>query len=330
MPRIVDIHNHYYPKAYLDVLERVVRNEKSAWAEGARSMKDNQFQSHAGMTDIQKHIDDMDEAGVETEVISLSVPMSYFAEEKDAVEGAKVFNDSLAEICARYPKRFKAFASLPLPHTDASLKELDRAINTLGLHGVGFGANAKHANAHLDDPRIMPVYPEINRMKLTIFLHPALPPGIEESMDYGLWVAAEFLWDSTLATLKLANAGVFAQNPDMNFIVPHLGNFLLAGIDRVAGQGQRYPSPGAKPAKMEKTVKEYCLGLYYDSIINNPAFWDLAVATVGLDHIVYGTDYPFVDGVAGVKRNIARINSYDITDAQKEAIFGGTVDKLLR
>ena len=329
MPRIVDIHNHYYPKEYLDVLERVIRNEKSVWAEAARSMKDNQLASHAGMTDIQKHIDDMDEAGVETEVISLSVPMSYFAVEKDAVESAKVFNDALAEICAKYPKRFKAFASLPLPHTDASLKELDRAINTLGLHGVGLGANAQHAHAHLDDPRIMPIYPEINRMKLTIFLHPAYPPGIEEQLDYGLWVAAGFLWDSTLATLKLANAGVFANNPEMNFIVPHLGNFLLAGIDRVAGPA-RYPSPGVQPAKMEKPVKDYILGLYYDSIINNPAFWDLAVATVGLGHIVYGTDYPFVDGVAGVKRNIDRISALKISDAEKDAIFGGTADRLLR
>lgn len=323
--RIVDIHCHFYPKAYLEVLQRVIRNDSSAWGRAAQSLLDNQFNSHPAMTGIEAHIEDMDRNGVTVEALSLSTPMSYFSEEKDAVEAAKIFNDSLAEICAKYPGRFKAFASLPLPHTDASLKELDRAINTLGLHGVGLGANAQHAGAQLDDARILPIYPEINRHELTIFLHPALPPGVEEQMDYGLWVAAGFLWDSTLATLRLANAGVFAQNPDMNFIVPHIGTFLLAGIDRVAG-ARRFPTGAAEGAK---SIKETCQGLYYDSITNNAAFWDLAVATVGLDHIVYGTDYPFGAG-EGVARIIQRLNDLKISEADKEAIFAGTADKLLR
>jgi aminocarboxymuconate-semialdehyde decarboxylase len=175
----------------------------------------------------------MDRAEVEIQALSLSVPMSYFQDESDAVEAAQIVNDSLAEICARYPTRFKGMASLPLPHTDAALKELDRAINSLGLHGVGLGANAR--SAHLDDARILPVFPEIDRQRLTVFLHPAVPPGLEEMLDYELWVTTGFLMDSALATLRLANQGVFAENPNMSFIVPHLGTFLLSGLDRVAG-----------------------------------------------------------------------------------------------
>jgi predicted TIM-barrel fold metal-dependent hydrolase len=320
--RIVDVHNHIYPKAYLDLLGRVIENDSSPWARAVAFLREQRFLPQRPMWDIDAHLEDMDANGVAVEVLSLSVPMSYFAEEKDAVEASRIFNDSLAEICARYPDRFKAFASLPLPHTDASLKELDRAINELGLHGVGLGANALHARAHLDDERILPIFPEINRQQLTVFLHPAIPPGVEEMYDHEMWVSAGFLMDSTIAVLRLAHRGVFEQNPDMKFIVPHLGTFLLAGIDRVAGQ-RRAQVEGGRP------VKDYVTGLYFDSIASNPEFWDCAVKTVGLDRIVYGTDYPF-GGPGSVARAIERITSLPISDDDKQAVLGGTADKLLR
>jgi aminocarboxymuconate-semialdehyde decarboxylase len=320
--RIVDVHSHLYPEPYLKLLERVVRNDSSGWAKGVQMLISNQFRSHPGMQNIEAHVEDMDRNGVEVHALSLSTPMAYLPDEKDAVEAARIFNDSLADICSRYPTRFKAFASLPLPHTDASLKELERAIDTLGLHGIGLGANAQAAGAQLDDPRILPVYPEINRRGLAVFLHPAIPPAVEEMLDYNMYVMSGFLWDGAQATLRLVHAGVFAQNPDMSFIVPHMGAMLLATIDRSAGPRRPIGESG-------KTAKEYCQDLYYDSITSNPKMWDLAASTVGVEHIVYGTDYPFGGG-DGMARQIAQINNAPITDAQKEMIFGGTADRLLR
>jgi predicted TIM-barrel fold metal-dependent hydrolase len=319
--RVVDIHAHLYPKAYLDLLARVVANDGSTWARAVAFLLEDRIVPNRRMWDVEAHLEDMDAAGVEIEVLSLSSPMSYFSEEKDALEAARIFNDSLAEICARYPKRFKAFASLPLPHTDASLKELDRAISQLGLHGVGLGANALHAGAHLDDERILPIYPELSRRKQTVFLHPAIPPGLEEMYEHEMWVSAGFLMDSTIAVLRLAHKGVFEQNKDMKFIVPHLGTFLLAGVDRVAGR---------RPAQVEggRPVREYIAELYYDSIAANEAFWDCAVRTVGLERILFGTDYPF-GGPGNVARSIGRIQDLPISDAQKARILAGTADSLL-
>ncbi len=319
--RVVDVHAHLYPKAYLDLLARVVANDNSVWARAVAFLLEERMVPNRRMWDVEAHIEDMDAAGVETEVLSLSAPMSYFAEEKDAVEAAKITNDSLAEICARYPKRFKAFASLPLPHTGASLKELDRALGELGLHGIGLGANALHAKAHLDDERILPIYPELGRRNQTVFLHPAIPPGIEEMYEHEMWVSAGFLMDSTIAVLRLAHKGVFEENKGMKFIVPHLGTFLLAGVDRVAGR---------RPAQVKggRPVREYIPELYYDSIAANEAFWDCAVRTVGLKQIMFGTDYPF-GGPDSVSRNIKRIEGLPISDAEKAAVLGGTADRLL-
>jgi aminocarboxymuconate-semialdehyde decarboxylase len=319
--RVVDVHAHLYPKAYLDLLGRVIEGDSSPWARAVGFLREERFVPNRRMWDIDAHIEDMDANGVETEVLSLSVPMAYFAEEKDAVEAAKIFNDSLAEVCAKYPKRFKAFASLPLPHTDASLKELDRAIGSLGLHGIGLGANAQHADARLDDERVLPIYSEISRRNLTAFLHPAIPPGVEEMYDYELWVAAGFLMDSTLAVMRLAHKGVFEQNKGMKFIVPHIGTFLLSGIDRVAGQ---------RPAQVEggRPVREYVKELYYDSLAANPAFLDCAIRTVGIERILFGTDYPF-GGPNSVRRGIESISNLPISEEEKEAVLSGTTDRLL-
>jgi len=320
--KIVDVHAHLYPRAYLDLLGRVIESSSTPWARAVAFLREERFLPNRRMWDVEAQIEDMDAAGVDMAALSLSVPMCYFEYEKDAVEAARIFNDSLAEICARYPNRFKAFASLPLPHTDASLKELDRAINTLGLHGVGLGANAQHASARLDDERILPIYPEISRQGLAVFLHPAIPPGVEEMYDYEMWVAAGFLMDSTLAVLRLAHKGVFEQNKGMSFIVPHMGTFLLAGLDRVAG---------GRPAQVEggRPVREYMRELYYDSISANPAFWDCAVQTVGIERILYGTDYPF-GGPGSVSRIIDRIKALAVADDLKQAILGGTAERLLR
>jgi aminocarboxymuconate-semialdehyde decarboxylase len=320
--RVVDVHSHLYPKAYLDLLGKVIEHDSSLWARAVAFLREERFVPNRRMWDIDAHIEDMDVNGVEMEALSLSVPMSYFNDEKDAVEAARIFNDSLAEICATYPKRFKAFASLPLPHTDASLKEVDRAISTLGLHGIGLGANGAHAGAQLDDARVLPIYPEISRQGLTVFLHPAIPPALEETYDHEMWVSAGFLFDSTVAVLRLAHSGVFEQNKGMKFIVPHMGTFLLAGLDRVAGQ---------RPAQVEggRPVRDYVRELYYDSIASNPEFWDCATRTVGVDHILFGTDYPF-GGADSVRRGIQRIHDLAISEAQKLSVLSGSADRLLR
>jgi aminocarboxymuconate-semialdehyde decarboxylase len=320
--RIVDVHAHFYPRAYLDLLSRSIAGERTAWARAVQTLLDTRFTVEPRMVNIEAHLEDMDRTGVSVEVLSLSVPMSYFEDEDDAVTAARIVNEALAEICARYPARFKGLASLPLPHTDAALQELDRAIGTLGLHGVGLGANVR-GRYHLDDDRFLPIYREINRRRLTVFLHPAIPPGLEEMLDYDLWVGAGFLMDSALATLRLAYRGVFEENPDLNFIVPHLGTFLLSGWDRVQGFSRRAQAAGL----LRRPVGDSLRRLYYDSVNSHRPFWTCALDTVGADHIVFGTDYPFVPAQS-VMDGIARVQALPIAPAEREAILGGTADRL--
>ena len=152
----IDIHSHFYPREYLQALDRLTEGDTSPWTVGVRKLLTLKIAPDRRMVDIQAHIEDMDSAGVDVQALSLSIPQVYFDDERVAVELARVSNDTLAETCAKYPSRFRGFAVVPLPHTDAAIKELDRAINTLGLHGVTLGANVK--GRHLDDESFLPLY----------------------------------------------------------------------------------------------------------------------------------------------------------------------------
>lgn len=321
MVRIVDVHAHFYPQDYLRLLDRVIQNDSSVWGKAVQLLKATRIVPNRRMVDISAHLDDMDRAGVEVQVLSLSIPHVYFDDERDSVEAARIVNDTLAELCARYPARFKGLAVLPLPHTDAALRELDRAINTLNLHGLTLGGNVK--GVPLDDERLRPVYREANRLRLAVHLHPMIPPAQEELADYGLAPAIGYLLDTAAGALRLAYSGVLEENPDVKFIVPHLGTYLLSAWDRIQA-----PRPDStKP--LPRSLAEYLRGLYYDAVNLHRPMWDCALQTIDIGRVVFGSDYPFVPE-GSTERGIALVNGLDIDEEQREAIFYRTADAILR
>ena len=319
----IDIHAHFYPKRYIDTVQHLTEGDNTPWAQGVRKMLTAKIAPNRRMTDINAHIDDMDQAGVDMEVLSLSMPHVYFDDKRVAVELAKITNDEIAAICAKYPDRFKGFAVVPLPHTDAALAELDRAANTLDLHGVTLGANI--SGRPLDQDSFLPLYEEINRQQLTIFLHPMIPPAQEELADYDMSAAIGFLFDSTIAALRLAYRGVFAANPELTCIIPHLGAVLPYAWDRIATSYQTRPEA---QTYIPQPPTEYLSRLYYDSVNFHLPAWHCLLETVGAEQIVYGSDYPFALG--SKERAIACIEALDVTPEQRELIYCGNALQLLR
>jgi aminocarboxymuconate-semialdehyde decarboxylase len=318
--RIVDIHSHFYPKAYLDMLARILKSESTPWARSVQQVQNLLVLREPRMVDISAHLEDMDRFGVDMQVLSLSIPHAYFDDETDAVAACRIVNDALAEVCTRYPTRFKGLALLPLPHVDAAVKELERAVNILGLHGVALGGNIKGRS--IDDPSFTPVFGELNRLGMVVHFHPMIPPGEEEMTDFGISPQIGYLMDTAIAALRLANSGILAEHPNMKVVMPHLGTILVGAWDRILN------SPRGNSGKLAQPLEFYLKGLYYDSVNLHRPMWDCALQTVDVSHIVYGTDYPFVPG--STERGIELINALDITEAQREGIFHANVEPLLR
>ncbi|MEK6529271.1 MAG: amidohydrolase family protein, partial [candidate division NC10 bacterium] len=199
---LIDVHNHILSREYADLLARFgghryslaqdAEGQTVVMRAGARFMTFTE-----PMFDPELRLPAMDKVGVAIELLSYTCPNAYWAEGALAAEVARVMNDHLAEVCARWPQRFRGLASVPLQDVDLALKELERAVDRLGMVGLIVLANVNETP--LDDPRFEPFWAALNERRLPVLLHPTVPPGIDSmGMDrYGLVPSVGFMIDTT-------------------------------------------------------------------------------------------------------------------------------------
>ena len=203
------------------------------------------------------------------------------------MEGTRLINDTYAELARAYPGRFCAYAALPLPHIDASLKELERATETLGTVGVTISTSV--LGKSLGDPHFDPLWEELNRREAVLFIHPAgvacHSPDIKKSDLH--WVLGAPVEDA-LCALQLIQAGIPARYPRMKTIIPHLGGVLPFIIHRLHELAPRFVS-GASSLNVRDAVRSF----WYDTVNGYPPALKLACDVFGVEHVIFGTDYPF-------------------------------------
>ena len=158
----IDVHAHLWSERYLDLLVRL-GNSRTAVHRGLG----------AGATDdeLRKRFDLMDAAGIRLQILSVTPASPHFEQRADAVEAARLANDEYAAMTRRFPDRFRAFAALPLPHTEAALAELGRSFDELGM--VGAAVTTSVLGRPLSDVVFHPIYAELNRRKSVLYIHPA-------------------------------------------------------------------------------------------------------------------------------------------------------------
>ncbi|WP_051222490.1 amidohydrolase family protein [Conexibacter woesei] len=229
----------------------------------------------------------MERHGIDAAVISPGPPGVFFGDQGRADDLARTVNEVLAGIARDAPARFAALATLPLPDVGAALAELAHALDVLGMDGVWLPSHV--AGTYLGDPAWDTLFDELHRRKAYVFVHPALPPYAPPA-PHPVWLY-EFPFETTRAIASLIYSGTFERCPDIKMQFAHLGGtapFLahrLASLaDREAGLATAAPA-GAL---------EYLRRQYYDTGLSNH---ELAVKTTldvtGLDHVVFGTDYPY-------------------------------------
>lgn len=310
--RRIDVHAHYFPGPYLDLVEALGPGEVSV-ANGRRSAKPTAAE------DAAIRIAAMDEAGVAMQILSIATAGPYLARERDAVTAARAVNDAYAAIVARFPERFRAFAALPLPHVDAALAELARAFDDLDMIGVGVAT--KMGGKTLADPAFDPVYEELDRRAGVLFVHP-----IGHACDSALLESTALTWplgapfEDTVAALQLVQSGFLTRFPRIKTIVPHLGGTLPFLGERVDHLAHYFMREDGVPSEL---VKRF----WYDSVNGNPAALRCACDTFGTGRILFGTDYPFWTGDAH-RHAAAYIEEAGLPQAAVDAIAAGNARAL--
>jgi predicted TIM-barrel fold metal-dependent hydrolase len=254
-------------------------------------------------------LDYMDRQGIAAQVVSM--PMAFAGFDDDPEFGTRVcrlINDGNAELIAKHPGRFGAFASLPADGPEQALTELAYALDELHLDGVVLTSNV--AGHYFGDPFLEPVLAELERRHVPVFVHPVDSPCIEV-LGFGRPSSiVEFPFDTARNITNGLYTGFFQRHPGLRLILAHCGGALPAlgwriGEHTVMGRGP--DDADIDPAHVAQVLQ----GLYYETALagsRNSLLPTLEVTSA--DHILFGTDWPAAPE-ATVVRNIANLTSFD-------------------
>ncbi|MEX2446655.1 MAG: amidohydrolase family protein [Dehalococcoidia bacterium] len=276
---IVDAHAHYHPRPLSAALAGIEGGGRGGGFPGAPDTDDADH--------IERRVEMMDEAGVDLQVLSPAAGRApYSRNETAAIEAAHIANDLSADLMARYPGRFNAFVSLPLPHIDASLRELERGMDELGMIGLNLHASVLDRSAAEDE--FLPIFEEMERRRGVIFYHPAAS-ALQSPLirDYGFTGVVGTTLEDAMIVLHLIAKQVPARFPNITHVIPHLGGPIPMLLERVDNQftmeAQGLPEPPSVTAKR----------FYYDTVCHGShAALGAAHAAFGAEHMLSGSEYP--------------------------------------
>jgi 6-methylsalicylate decarboxylase len=310
----IDIHAHYYPTAYIDMLVRF----------GSKGTQIARFPPGGDKPgEMEARFRMMDRAGVKMQVLSASPQFPYFDNRNNAVSAARYINDAYADIVKRYPSRFVAFAVTPLPHVDASLEEMARALDKLGMVGVTIGTTIQERA--IIDPMFDPFWTEMNRRGTILFVHPMGVGACSPQVQAGglTWPIGAPIED-TLAVAQLVQKEIPLRYPRIRIVVSHLGGALPLIIQRLDNQAGMF-MPHNATEKPSETARR----MWYDTVSHAfvPAL-RCACEALGTDRLVLGSDFPYEKGEV-YQRCVDYVRDVGLSREQAEAILDRNAQALL-
>jgi len=271
----IDVHHHLLPQFFID-------------AQKAAGMKGSAYGAFPQWT-AERSLALMDRLDIATAILSFTAPGIYFGDVPKTIELARRCNDYLAEVVAAHPKRFGAFAMLPFPDADASLRETERALDALKLDGITHLTQV--ADRYVGHADYQPVYAELNRRKSVVFVHPTYPPKSAEKDWFVPRSILDYPLETTRAISYMIFTGTLERLPDIRFIMSHAGGAIpflahrLQLFDTLTPYLERYP----------KGARHYLKRLYYDTTLStDPVMLGALQALVDPSHILFGSDFPYV------------------------------------
>jgi len=325
--RRIDIHAHFYPPAYLRLIEAEGGGFGATYEATENGPVVRVAGLHAGplgaaFIDLEPRIAAMDAAGVDVQALSLTQPMVYWGDRDFAGRLAAAFNDALAAAHAAHPDRLVGFATLPMPYPDLAVAELERAAMLPGIRGIYLATRI--LDRELSDAAFFPVYERAEALGLPVFLHPVNVIDPERLKDYFLSNLLGNPFDTAIAAAHLVFGGVLDRFPNLTVCLPHAGG----AFPYLAGRLNHGWKVRPECSHLKDGPLTYLRRFTYDTIAHAPDALAYLIATVGVERVMMGSDYCFDMGCERPVEIVTDLPGLD--DADRQAILGGNAAALLK
>ena len=316
--RTVDVHAHCAVTKASDLLRRGA----SAPA-GAAQASPLALEGQA----LERRLAEMDAAGIDIAILSIN-PNWYDADRDLAAQVITAQNESMAAFCASHADRFAAFASVALQFPDLAAEQLEQGMKKMGFRGAAIGGNV--AGRELSDAAFHPFWARAEELGAVVFIHPQASASAELNARLkGNGMLGNVIGnplETTIALSHLIFEGTLDRFPGVKICAAHGGGYLPSYMSRSDHGCMTFPAQ-CTPGVPKLAPTEYVKRMYFDSLVFTPEALRHLVAEVGAGHVMMGTDYPYPWVGAPVDHVL---DTPGLTDADREAILGGTARTLLR
>ena len=329
----IDIFNHIFPRKFFD---KYIDKGSGGKDIGKR------VANIQTIVDVDARLRILDEFGDYVQVISLPLPpLEIIAGPEKSPQLAREANDGLAQLVHQYDRFLGFAAALPMNNPDAALAEIGRAVDELGAFGIQLYTNV--AGKPLDAPEFMPLFEEVARRGVPIWLHPARGADFsdyltESKSQYEIWWTFGWPYETSVAMARLVFSGYFDRFPDLEVITHHMGGMIPYFEGRV---GYGWDQLGKRTSDVDyvsllKSMKKRPVD-YFKSFYADTALFGAAPATrcglefFGVDRVVFASDMPFEPTPGLYARETIRcVEALDLPQEQKARIYRGNAEKLLK
>ncbi len=301
----IDFETHFITKEYMEYMSR--HKGYPRYGEDPQTKRRRLFYTPdvgepLGDPLIQKLLDlgdgrlqNMDKAGIDVQVMSLTSPGVEQFDPADGTPMAKEANDFLHEAVQKHPDRFVGFAALAPRNPEAAADELERCVTKLGFKG--WKTHSNYGGEFIDDQKFWPILERAEKLDAVIYLHPAVP-NIPQLSKYGIVLAGPpfgFGIETCITMVRLIYSGALDRYPKLKIMLGHYGEGLPFLIHRIDfAYLKPWFDPEATP-KLKRKPSDYLReNVYYTTSGNYfKGAFDCTYEAVGPDRILLATDYPY-------------------------------------
>jgi aminocarboxymuconate-semialdehyde decarboxylase len=324
---IIDSHFHWWPRSIFDELcrrkkyPRAEVNRQGGYNYMRRAGSGQHLNSWTEWFDLDKHLEYMDGLGHDVDVVCSIGPFSVSFSDMPIEEGrdyAIAWNEEMASAQRKYPGRVWASAAVPLQDTRLAIEVVDDAVNRLGLMGVNLPGSVGD-DARIDSERLEPFYAHVEKLGLPVFLHPTdvIFQDMLDGYDGALHLSLGRVIEVSVAAMRLILSGMMERHPKLKIVMSHTGGSLPYQAGRM--------DKNTKAAKLAKPVTSYMKRMFTDTVSPHSAGIKFAIDYFGIDHVMYGTDYPCWDPAACLKL----LDELDLSDADKHKLLYANARRIL-